>query len=375
MPIRTADTWGWEITDVANNSGSDLNRTLSSKLYTIGDNATYRDDLVWQDRYTRGESWFLGDTDGGDRSDSRARDGIIVAGGELQNLNEVEIYEAVVTTKDGITHDIRILAVQTVEGFTFLRLSDSTIKKFVDAGYGRGDVKTLLIGDYYPPRTYDSYGGLEADAYDRAFPCFAAGTLIGTGDGEVAVETLAAGDEVLTRDHALRPIRWIGSRRLDAQALKAQSNMRPIRIRAGALGNGLPRRDLVVSPQHRVLVQSRIAARMFGSTEVLVPAKALTELEGIEIAGDLREVTYVHFMCDRHEVVYSEGAPTESLYAGAEALKSVDKAARDEILRLFPELARADHTATAARAMLTVRDGRNLRDRHRRNHKPLLEAV
>ena len=76
---------------------------------------------------------------------------------------------------------------------------------------------------------------------------------------------------------------------------------------------------------------------MFGAPEVLVAAKQLLQIDGIDL-DDAADVTYVHFLCDRHEVVFSNGAPTESLYTGPEALKSVGAAAREEIFVLFPQL-------------------------------------
>ena len=94
--------------------------------------------------------------------------------------------------------------------------------------------------------------------------------------------TLAEGDLVRTLDHGLQPVRWVGARRLSAAELAAAEKLRPIRIRAGALGPGTPRADLLVSPQHRVLVRSRIAQRMFGTDEVLVAAKQLLQIDGID---------------------------------------------------------------------------------------------
>ena len=119
--------------------------------------------------------------------------------------------------------------------------------------------------------------------------CFGRGTLILTDCGDVAVEDLREGDLVMTRDHGAQPIRWIGSHCMGAVILYAQPHLRPIRISADALGQNAPAQDLIVSPQHRVLVRSKIAQRMFGATEILVAAKHLLELDGVNIADDLAE--------------------------------------------------------------------------------------
>ena len=96
--------------------------------------------------------------------------------------------------------------------------------------------------------------------------------MILTEAGEMPVERLVPGTRVMTRDNGLQELRWTGSRVVDAAMLDQNPNLRPIRIAAGAQGNGLPRRELIVSPQHRVLVRSRIAQKMFGAAEVLVAA-------------------------------------------------------------------------------------------------------
>ena len=95
-----------------------------------------------------------------------------------------------------------------------------------------------------------------------------------------------------------------------------RSKLWPVRICVGALGNGLPERDLLVSRQHRMLVSSRIALRMFGQADVLIPAIRLTALPGIAIDTNVTEVEYFHILLANHEVVFAEGAATESLYTG-----------------------------------------------------------
>ncbi|MFC0201465.1 Hint domain-containing protein [Paracoccus rhizosphaerae] len=201
--------------------------------------------------------------------------------------------------------------------------------------------------------------------------CFGSDAMIETADGAVAAGQLKVGDLVLTRDAGFQPIRWIAQRPLGAGMLEADPALRPVRIRAGALGQGLPKHDLIVSQQHRMLVRSKIAERMFGTPEVLVAAKQLMVTDGIDLATDLDEVTYVHFLFDAHQIVLANGAETESLYTGAEALKTVPAEARDEIFALFPELAEgASHPAV--RELLSGRMGRKLAHRHAQNGKKLV---
>ncbi|WP_244961232.1 Hint domain-containing protein [Paracoccus sanguinis] len=237
-----------------------------------------------------------------------------------------------------------------------------------------GDLYTTMIIDFSGLSAGGLLGELSWQSdIDTMDPfCFAAGTRIATDRGQVAVEDLRAGDLVLTRDRGMQAIRWIGSRRLSAADLAARAQMRPIRIRRHALGTNIPSADLLVSPQHRVLVRSKIAQKMFGTPEILVAAKQLCEIDGIEVARDVTEVTYYHLMFDRHEVVISNGAETESLYTGPEALKTVGAAARREIFALFPELADRDHVPSPARVLVPGWMGRRLAARHVRNGKLLV---
>ena len=103
---------------------------------------------------------------------------------------------------------------------------------------------------------------------------------------------------------------------------------------------------------------------MFGTSEILVAARQLLQLDGIDIAGDLAGVEYFHMLFDWHEVVVSNGAETESLFTGPQALKALGRAARDEIFAIFPELRDAGAVIEAARPMVSGRKGRKLALRH-----------
>lgn len=260
---------------------------------------------------------------------------------------------------------------------------DNTIVNLPD-GWTLSENTTIELAGETPPAVFRSYdvldssgfrvGSLNVTTNGVTIPCFARGTMIDTPRGAVPIETLSIGDHVITRDHGAQPLRWIGSKALGVTTLRLHDNLRPIRISAGALGVGTPSIDLIVSPQHRILIRSRIAQRMFGAPEVLVAAKQLLELPGVEIARDLVEVEYFHILFERHEVVIANGAEAESLYTGTEALKAVGPSAIEEIFAIFPELRNTGQPAVAARMLVPGRMGRKLAGRHYRNGQKLVSA-
>ena len=201
--------------------------------------------------------------------------------------------------------------------------------------------------------------------------CFARGTLITTARGEVPVQDLRLGDLVLTADRGFQPLRWLAARQLTAAELAEAPNQRPIRIRAGALGHGLPRRDLTVSPQHRILIRSKVAERMFGSLEVLVAAKHLLALDGVEVVAECGGIEYWHLMCDRHEVILAEGTEVETLFPGPEAMAAQPRECHDELRRIFPDLV-TETTCPAARPLPKGAACRQLVQRHILNKKAML---
>ncbi len=180
-------------------------------------------------------------------------------------------------------------------------------------------------------------GSMVFENIENIIPCFTPGTLIATPRGEVPVESLRPGDRIITRDSGMQEIRWIGRRDLTWADLKAAPHLKPIMIRQGSLGNGLPERDMMVSPNHRVLVANDRTALYFDEHEVLVSAKHLAGGKGVH-SVDAAGSSYIHFMFDRHEVVLSNGAWTESFQPGDLTLKGMGNAQRSEIFDLFPDL-------------------------------------
>lgn len=221
------------------------------------------------------------------------------------------------------------------------------------------------------PAAGDNDSQLDFNDASAAY-CFCAGAMIETDIGPVAVERLAVGDRVLTLDHGLQPIRWIGRREVTLAETVAHPEILPVRVAAGVMAPGLPLRDLWLSPQHRVLVRSKIAERMTGAAEALVAVKHLSSLPGIAKVWSPRKVTYVHLRLDRHEVILAEGIWAETLLLGPQALKAMGPAAQHELELLFPGL--VEGPKDAARVLVPGHAGRSLARRHEQNRKVLVEV-
>lgn len=183
--------------------------------------------------------------------------------------------------------------------------------------------------------------GLITIEVEEIVPCFTPGTLIATPRGERLVEDLEVGDRVITRDNGIQEIKWVGRKDLTGFDLARKPQFKPILIQQGALGNNLPEHDMLVSPNHRVLVANDKTTLYFEEREVLVAAKHLTGLDGVDEV-EANGVSYIHVMFDQHEVILSNGAWTESFQPGDYSLKGIGNAQREEILELFPELEHAE---------------------------------
>ena len=249
----------------------------------------------------------------------------------------------------------------------------------VDGNESTGDNDTLDLQSFGKSRTNINYTSLDKedgivqflDSFgavigtmtfsniENVIPCFTPGTMIKTDSGDRAVEALVAGDLVLTRDNGYQPLQWTGQRKLTSAELTAQPKLHPVLIAAGALGSNLPTQDMMVSPQHRMLITGPRAEMMFGECEVLIAAAHLVGQPGISRAHPA-SVTYVHIMFAQHEIVLADGSWTESYQPGAQTLQAMPQEQRDELLTLFPELADAAAPYPAARITLKAHEARVL---------------
>jgi len=205
----------------------------------------------------------------------------------------------------------------------------------LDPGNPENGTVTFYDGGGFGPGNV--IGTMEFEEIENVVPCFTPGSRIATPRGEVLVENLAVGDKIITRDNGIQEIRWVGSKTMNHAELRGAPHLRPILIKAGSLGDGLPERDMLVSPQHRMLVANDRTSLYFEESEVLVAAKHLVNHNGVQWMDTLR-TTYIHFMFDRHEVVLADGAWTESFQPGDVTLGGMGNSQRNEIFELFPDL-------------------------------------
>lgn len=219
-------------------------------------------------------------------------------------------------------------AYSTVEGLTFVGGANGfppvgTALEVVSAREGPG-----------------SFGQDPIVADDYAFPiCFTPGTQVQVPDGVMAIENLATGDMVLTRDNGYQPVRWVGHSYVSPKLLADAPQFTPVRITRNALGQDRPNREMLVSQQHRLLLTGWQAELMFGEPEVLAAARHLVNGSTIDFAFDVDEVEYLHVLFDSHEVIFADGIEAESFRPGPASLAALGEATRAELIALFPELA------------------------------------
>ncbi|MCE8511644.1 Hint domain-containing protein [Ruegeria pomeroyi] len=275
--------------------------------------------------------------------DNSPADQFSVDGGPAQTFDGTAIYDATITYTDGSTATITAVLAQDVNGNTYLvpEFADNADQSSLEAGIIQSLTLDGLTGGGA------NFSGLTANRQDwQLVTCFTPGTMIETPKGPRLIEELQAGDKIRTLDNGNQPLRWIGR-----TTVRATGAFAPVLICAGALDN---RRDLIVSPQHRMLIQGWRAELVTGHSQALVAAKHLVNNRDIRFAPG-SEVTYIHLLFDRHEIIWAEGCPTESFHPGQMGWTGLEKEARDEILALFPELAANGMIAYGPLARPTIR--------------------
>lgn len=296
-----------------------------------------------------------------DMNNNESNDTFSIDGGPAQTFDGTAVYNATITYIDGSTATISAVIFQDTDGNTYLapEFSNNADMANLEAGAIRSLTLDSLLGN--------RYGGMTGSRETWDFvTCFVQGTQILTPVGPCAIEDLEVGDFVETRDNGAQRVLWIGSAKRNATGAA-----QPVRITSGALGQGLPARDLLLSQQHRLLLRSRVAERFAESAELLVAAKRLTALPGVFLDDSLDHVTYYHVLCEQHELLFAEGAEAESLYLGEMTLQTLDEKALDELKELFPEL--MCKSPKPVRKMLPPQETNQLLGRLKKNAQPAIQ--
>lgn len=279
--------------------------------------------------------------------------------GNVRSTNDIGTYEDTMYGNDvysldgvGVHKDGAVALVQDGVVIDFVSF-DSTVSPTTGPAAGMTSTQIGSTGNNQNASIQldDSGGWTSGPLNEGTIPCFLAGTLIATKRGEVAVEDLRPGDMVVVRDGGLAPIRWIGSLQADARGDRFERNA-PICIPRGSMGRNMPARDLYVSPNHRIWMRDASFEMFFAEREVLIPAKHLVGWKGIKQVSYVPEPEYFHILFDTHQIILSDGMLTESFHPGEVTIDQFENEARDELLRLFPELINLASYGNTARRCL-----------------------
>ena len=273
-------------------------------------------------------SYAGGTADMYDIDNTLSNDTFSIDGGPAQTFDGLAVYNATITYTDG-TPPATITATVFQDTAGNLFLAPETTANADYFAMIAAPIESITLDSIYTT----SSNRLVADRQATDFLCYALGTMIQSAEGPRAAEDLRVGDLVITMDHGPQPIRWTRS---DRQPLEAVGNdAKPVLISAGALGGKLPARDMIVSPQHRILVGGGGQLQGPFKTESLVPAKSLVSLPGIRFLKGKRHITWVSFACDRHEVVTANGCLSESLLLGPMAVNAMTARDRQALAEIF----------------------------------------
>jgi len=269
------------------------------------------DDVVTVTAIDNGGSATALDTDGNATNDQIQFD--LGGGVQTTSFDGIVVYNATITYIDGTTANVTAVVFQDVLGNVFLA-PEMAANTDTDAFEAKG-LRSLTLDSISADNS-----NLATQRYDTDFICFGTGTELATPSGLRRVETLQSGDFVTTMDAGLQQVIWAQSSRVSGSGKGA-----PVCIRKGALGKGLPIRDLYVSRQHRVLVNCRSTQHLLGLPEVFVPAFRLLGLPGIELCPDQEEIIYWHILLASHHILFGEGAAVESLLPGEIAIATMSR--------------------------------------------------
>lgn len=240
---------------------------------------------------------------------------------------------------------VRVEEPEFEAGFTVTDGRQSWTVTLIDTDVGRQPL-AMFVGEV-PPRHADLWvvsHNIDIDRHSRRTQapggviCFTPGTMILTEDGPRPVEEITEGTRLQTKDNGCDEVIWVGSRRISGARLYAMPHLSPIRFREGALDKGVPDAGLLVSPDHRMVLRGPRARELFNTDEVLVAARDLINDHNIVVDRTVREVTYIHLLLPRHQILFANGVESESFHPASAALSSIAPDQVDTMFDRLPEI-------------------------------------
>lgn len=178
--------------------------------------------------------------------------------------------------------------------------------------------------------------------------CFLAGTHISTPKGDVAIETLKAGDEILTADGRQTKVKWLGVQDVNTK-LSNPANVNPILIKANALADGVPARDMRISGDHALAIDG-----VLYNADTLINGRTITRVTSMPLTG----FNYYHVETEGHELLLAENTPAETFidYAGRDSFINGDEATSENIAEMpMPRISSARLVDPSLKAHLDAR--------------------
>ncbi|PRX35064.1 Hint domain-containing protein [Meinhardsimonia xiamenensis] len=348
--MATYDLWILGESNISISGGKTLDGiTQGDGSHLVGETITL-DAPAWEKVEIDDDDAVFADNDGSQRlAGGQTIDGVSYAGGTRVEAEYKLVLEDPAT---GRTYTVVAFNVNnsnpaygTVEGLAFI----GPPKDWPPVG-----TPLRVVSASEGPRQNDP----NFEYQDHVAPCFTPGTRIATPLGPQPVESLRAGDLVLTQDSGARPIRLALRTHISTARLRVAPQLAPVRIPRGSMGEGLPERDLLVSPQHRMLLRDPLCELLFGETEMLAAASHLPWARPVSPAQLPGGVEYVHLLLERHEILFAEGAPTESLLLAPMICDRAPPGILHQLRAAIPDLGQPGGTGwqRAARPLLTQRD-------------------
>jgi hypothetical protein len=189
-----------------------------------------------------------------------------------------------------------------------------------------------------------------ADIVPRRFTGgIAEGANLRTPCGLRRIEIVRPGDLIVTRSNGLQPVQMVWKRRLTRQQLEQHPDLAPVRLRPRAIGPMMPQRDLLVAPDHRLLIPGCRIAGVPDAVSVLTEARKIAgSSDAVFVDHDVESVTYYQLVFESHQVLAVNGLPVESYLPDAAAIQALGGEMRDALEERFPDVLNAPESYPAA---------------------------